>query len=168
MLGEVISAAGPNHMNCCDSQNFMAKFNQSWPLSNDFNLHSVHIKNQCTPNMEKNIVILNFISHNVIKGNVNKANQMIKSFVFGGTPLIQHLTLRAFLHLSKHQTSLQAFCQYIHCEIIGVEYLKCNETPRLVIQTGKEQHRPLQIILIAVQQLVEQCVNRSRHTGNAD
>jgi len=24
---EVISTAGPNHMNCCDSYNFMAKFN---------------------------------------------------------------------------------------------------------------------------------------------
>ena len=36
MLGEVISTAGPNHMNCCDSKNFIAKFNQSSPLSNGF------------------------------------------------------------------------------------------------------------------------------------
>ena len=35
MLGEVISTAGPNHMNCCDSYNFMAKFKSS-PLSNAF------------------------------------------------------------------------------------------------------------------------------------
>ena len=30
MLGEVIktmNTAGPNHMNCCDSYNFKAKFN---------------------------------------------------------------------------------------------------------------------------------------------
>jgi len=36
MLGEVISTAGPNHMNCCDSYNFKAKFNYSSPLSNAF------------------------------------------------------------------------------------------------------------------------------------
>jgi len=34
MLGKVISTAGPNHMNYFDSWNFMAKFNQSSPLSN--------------------------------------------------------------------------------------------------------------------------------------
>jgi len=38
MLGEVISTAGPNHMNYCDSYNFMAKFNLSSPLSNIFNI----------------------------------------------------------------------------------------------------------------------------------
>jgi len=38
MLGEVISTAGPNHMNCCDSYNFMAKFNLSSPLSNVFKI----------------------------------------------------------------------------------------------------------------------------------
>jgi len=36
MLGEVISTAGPNHTDCCDSYNFMAKFNSSSPLSNTF------------------------------------------------------------------------------------------------------------------------------------
>jgi len=29
MLGEVISTAGPKHVDCCDSYNFMAKFNYS-------------------------------------------------------------------------------------------------------------------------------------------
>jgi len=36
MLGEVISTAGPNHMNYCDSYNLMPKFNYSSPLSNVF------------------------------------------------------------------------------------------------------------------------------------
>ena len=36
MLGEVISTAGPNHLNCYGSYNFMAKFNYSSPLSNVF------------------------------------------------------------------------------------------------------------------------------------
>ena len=38
MTVKVISTEGPNHMNCCDSYNFMAKFNQSSPLSNVFNI----------------------------------------------------------------------------------------------------------------------------------
>jgi len=33
MLGEVIRTAGPNHIACCDSYNFMAKFNLSSSLS---------------------------------------------------------------------------------------------------------------------------------------
>jgi len=37
MLGEVISTAGPNHTNCCDRYNFMAKFNLNLPLSIPFN-----------------------------------------------------------------------------------------------------------------------------------
>jgi len=37
MLGEMISTAGPNHKDCCDSYNFMAKFNSSSQLSNIFN-----------------------------------------------------------------------------------------------------------------------------------
>jgi len=36
MLGDVISTAGPNHLICCDSYNFMAKFNYSSPLSSSF------------------------------------------------------------------------------------------------------------------------------------
>jgi len=43
MLGEVISTAGPNHMNCCDSYNFMAKFNYSSPLSNVFNILMLYV-----------------------------------------------------------------------------------------------------------------------------
>ena len=43
MLGEVISSAVPNHMNCYDSYNFMAKSNQSSPLSNVFKLTEICI-----------------------------------------------------------------------------------------------------------------------------
>jgi len=35
-LGEVISTAGSNHIDCFDSYNFMAKFNYSSPLSIPF------------------------------------------------------------------------------------------------------------------------------------
>jgi len=54
MLGEVISTAGPNHMNFCDSYNFMAKFNLSSPLSNVFKISSL-ISSQTDIFMVKNI-----------------------------------------------------------------------------------------------------------------
>jgi len=41
LLGEVISTAGPNHTNCCDRYNVMAKFKLSSPLSNGFKTENI-------------------------------------------------------------------------------------------------------------------------------
>jgi len=54
MTVKVISTEGPNHMNCCDSYNFMAKFNQSSPLSNVFNILRRTIIYQGYSNMSAN------------------------------------------------------------------------------------------------------------------
>jgi len=43
MLAEVISTAGPNHINCNDSYNFMTKINWSLPLSNVFNSNILYM-----------------------------------------------------------------------------------------------------------------------------
>jgi len=64
MLGEVISTAGPNHIDCCDSYNFMALVQRKFTI--EYSLYFIYPSNGLKYFANKKIFVFDFKIYQMI------------------------------------------------------------------------------------------------------